>query len=250
VSRIFTSWLRGVSTAEFTDQSEKIDSAHTEREFDLNFINTAYLAFLDNFVNPARGTRWAFSWGNGGSFLTQGEEDVPTRRHNWLEGESSYYYPLVERLKLAFRLDGGRFFGEAGLNSERFFLGGPRSIRSFGWRKVCPEKNDTTGVCVKSGLQPAYYLTSFEIRSSPFSPAFINPDGRLKFLLGLQVVPFVDYGVVWDVGKPVTEDGTGKAFGLGLRYSLLSIFNLRVDYAVDGLERKNSQWVFDLAQAF
>jgi outer membrane protein assembly factor BamA len=250
ISRVFTRWLRGVASTEFVDQSEKIDTNDIEREFDLNFINTAFFAFLDNYVNPVRGARWSFTWGNGGSFLDQGESDAPGGRHNWLEGESSYYYPLAERLKLAFRLDGGRFYGKAGLNSERFFLGGPRSVRSFGWRKLCPEVNDTTGVCVNSGLQPAYYLTSFEIRSSPFSPAFINPDGRLKFLLGLQVVPFVDYGVVWDVGKPITEDGIGKAFGLGLRYSLLSIFNLRVDYAVDGPERNHSQWVFDLAQAF
>ncbi|MDB5047630.1 MAG: outer membrane protein family [Fibrobacteres bacterium] len=250
ISRSITSWSRGVSTTELTGQSEKLDSTVTERAFNLNFINSVFFSFLDDAVNPARGARWSFTWGNGGSFLNEGKIDVPVSvRHNWLEGESAYYYPLMERIKLAFRLDGGRFYGDGGLNSERFFLGGPRSVRSFGWRKVCPER-DSNDVCIKLGLEPAYFLTSFEVRSSPFSAAFINPDGHWRWLLGVQVVPFVDYGNVWQVGKSVTSGGEGRAYGLGLRYSLLSIFNLRVDYAVDGWERNNSQWVLDLAQAF
>jgi len=69
-------------------------------------------------------------------------------------------------------------------------------------------------------------------------------------LLGLQVVPFTDYGNVWEVGRNLTRDGEGRAYGLGLRYSLLSIFNLRLDYAVDGWPIRHDQWVLDLAQAF
>jgi outer membrane protein assembly factor BamA len=148
------------------------------------------------------------------------------------------------------RLDGGRFFGDGGSNSDRFFLGGPRSVRSFGWRELCPVRVDSTGVCSQEGIEPAYLLASFEVRAHPFSTAFINPEGRLKHLLGLQVVPFVDYGNVWEMGKSTTPEGRGRAFGLGLRYSLLSIFNLRLDFAVDGLEMENRQWVVDLAQAF
>ncbi|MEO6096343.1 MAG: BamA/TamA family outer membrane protein [Fibrobacteria bacterium] len=251
ISRAFTSWSRGIATAELTGQSERIDTLNIERAFNLNFINSAFFSFLDDAVNPVRGARWSLTWGNGGTFLNQGEIQVPvTQRHNWLEVESAYFFPLSERISLALRLDGGRFYGAGDLNSERFFLGGPRSVRSFGWRQVCPEKNDTTEVCQKIGIEPAYVLTSFEIRSNPFSTSFVNPDGRWKFLLGLQVVPFVDYGQVWEVGKGLTEDGEGKAFGLGLRYSLLSIFNLRLDYAVDGWERTHDQWVLDLAQAF
>jgi outer membrane protein assembly factor BamA len=250
LSRSFTSWLRGLSNTELTGQSEKLDTNDLEREFNLNFINSSFFSFLDDPVNPERGARWSLTWGNGGSFLRKGAINVPvSHRHNWLEAETGFYYPLTERIKLAFRLDGGRFYGEGGLNSERFFLGGPRSVRSFGWRQVCPER-DSNGLCVKRGLEPAYYLTSFEIRSSPFSTAFINPDGHWKFLLGVQVVPFVDYGNVWVVGEKHRPEGEGKAFGLGLRYSLLSIFNLRLDYAVDGPERDHDQWVLDLAQAF
>lgn len=257
LSKSFTPWLRDVETTELTGKSTKTDSVTLDRAFNVNFINSAFFSFIDDVANPTKGTRFSFTWGNGGAFFNQGQLlstsqlQVPVgTRHNWLEAESGFYYPLVERLKLAFRLDGGRFFGEGGINSERFYLGGPRSVRSYGWRRVCPEKDTVTGLCIKSGVEPAYFLSSFELRTSPFSSAYINPEGRWRYLLGLQVVPFVDYGNVWEVGRKLTPDGEGRAYGLGLRYSLLSIFNLRLDYAVDGWPIKHDQWVLDLAQAF
>jgi outer membrane protein assembly factor BamA len=250
LSRVFSSWSRGLSNTELAGESQREDSDHVNRSFNLNFINTAFFTFLDAPANPSQGARWALTWGNGGSFVVGGRIDVPlSNRHNWLEIESAYFLPASEHVKLALRLDGGRFFGAGEQNSERFFLGGPRSVRSYGWRQICPEK-DSNGVCQTSGVEPAYYLGSFEIRANPFTPAFINPDGRWAWLYGLQVVPFADYGEVWEVGKKVTETGKGRAFGLGLRYSLLSIFNFRIDYAADSWERTHSQWILDLAQAF
>ena len=257
LSRSFTRWFRDIETAELTSKSEKLDSVQLDRAFNLNFINSAFFSFLDDPLNMTRGSRFSLTWGNGGSFLNgtlllrNGELQAPVgNRHNWLELESGYYFPLGERLKLAFRLDGGRFFGEGDLNSERFFLGGPRSVRSYGWRHLCPEVDSSSGVCVKYGIEPAYFLSSFELRTSPFSTVFISPDGRWRYLLGMQVVPFVDFGSVWKVGKQVPKSGNGRAFGLGLRYSLLSIFNIRLDYALDGVERDHEQWIIDLAQAF
>ncbi len=257
LSKSFTSWLRDVETTELTGKSSKTDSVTLDRAFNINFINSAFLSFIDDVVNPTKGSRFSFTWGNGGAFVNQGQllsagqlQAPVGTRHNWLEAESGFYYPIWERLKLAFRLDGGRFYGEGGINSERFYLGGPRSVRSYGWRRVCPEKDTATGLCIKSGVEPAYFLTSFELRTSPFSSTYINPEGRWRYLLGLQVVPFTDYGNVWEVGRNLTRDGEGRAYGLGLRYSLLSIFNLRLDYAVDGWPIRHDQWVLDLAQAF
>ena len=250
LSRVFASWSRGVANTELAGESEREDSAHVNRSFNLNFINSAFFTFLDAPANPARGARFALTWGNGGTFVTGGRIDVPVSdRHNWLEIESAYFLPVSERVKLAFRMDGGRFFGAGDQNSERFFLGGPRSVRSFGWRQLCPEK-DSNGVCRKAGVEPAYVLSSLEIRSNPFTSAFLSPDGRWAWLYGLQVVPFIDYGKVWELGKPVQNTVTGRAFGLGLRYSLLSIFNFRVDYAADSWNREHSEWILDLAQAF
>jgi outer membrane protein assembly factor BamA len=251
LSRALTSWSRFVGSTELRGLERKTGPGDFTRDFTLNFINSMYFSFLDQPVNPARGVRWSFTWGNGGTVFDKGDIRVPTSgRHNWLEGESAVYLPLHARLGLALRLDGGRFFGDGGSNSDRFFLGGPRSVRSFGWRELCPARDDSTGVCSQEGIEPAYLLGSIEVRAHPFSSAFINPEGRLKYLLDLQVVPFVDYGNVWQAGKSSAPEGRGRAFGLGLRYSLLSIFNVRLDFAVDGLEMKNRQWVLDLAQAF
>ena len=251
LSRAVTSWSRYVGTTELRGESYESSADEMTRDFTLNFINSAYFYFLDNVVNPGRGLRWAFTWGNGGRLFENVDLGVPTSgRHNWLEGESAAFLPLNKRINLAFRLDGGRFFGQGGINSDRFFLGGPRSVRSFGWRDVCPDKDEATGICRREGIEPAYFLASFEVRTSPFSPAFINPEGKLRHLLGVQVVPFVDYGNVWGVGKPLAPEGEGRAYGLGIRYSLLSVFNLRVDFATDGPEFHNWQWVLDLAQAF
>lgn len=250
LSRVFSAWSRGLSNTELAGESQREDSSHVNRSFNLNFINTAFFTFLDAPANPGKGARWALTWGNGGTFVSGGRIDVPiSDRHNWLEIESAYFLPVSEHVKLAFRMDGGRFFGAGEQNSERFFLGGPRSVRSYGWRRICPEK-DSNGVCRTSGVEPAYFLNSFEIRANPFTSAYINPDGRWAWLYGLQVVPFADYGQVWEVGKKVTGTGKGKAFGLGLRYSLLSIFNFRIDYAADSWQRTHSQWILDLAQAF
>jgi outer membrane protein assembly factor BamA len=250
ISRVFSSWSRGLSNTELAGESQRVDSGHVSRSFNLNFINTAFFSFLDAPANPGKGARWALTWGNGGAFVKGGGIDVPlSDRHDWLEIESAYFLPASEHVKLALRMDGGRFFGAGEQNSERFFLGGPRSVRSYGWRQLCPEK-DSNAVCRTAGVEPAYFLGSFEIRANPFTPALINPEGRWAWLYGLQVVPFMDYGEVWEVGKPLSTTGEGRAFGVGLRYSLLSIFNFRVDYAADGWERKHDQWILDLAQAF
>ncbi len=252
ISRALATWLRAVSTGELTGKSEKLDTNRTERTFNLNFINSGFFSFVNDPVNPIQGIRFSLTWGNGGSFLNDaGYIQSPlSGRHNWLEVESAYYYPLFERLNLALRLDGGRFFAPGNINSERFFLGGPRSVRSYGWRKLCPEKDLTTGVCLTDGVMPEYILTSFEVRITPFSPGIVNPEGSWRGLLGMQLVPFVDFGTVWQVGRSPTESGMGRAIGMGLRYSLLSIFNLRLDYALDWQSRSHDQWVLDLAQAF
>lgn len=250
LSRVFSSWARGVSAIELAGLSERIDSAHVDRAFNLNFINTAFLSFLDVPADPSRGARWALTWGNGGSIVSGGRVDLPvSNRHNWIEIESAYFLPLHEHVKLGFRLDGGRFFGSGEENSERFFLGGPRSVRSYGWREICPDK-DGQGHCRTENMQPIYCLGSFEIRARPFAPLRLNPESRMAWLRGLQVVPFTDYGKVREIGKSATPAGTGVAFGLGFRYSILSIFNFRLDYAVDDLRRTHEQWILDLAQAF
>ncbi len=251
LSRQLLPWMRFVSGAELLGSSKKIDSVSRLRDFNLNYLNSLFLHRLDDVVNPSRGARLALTWGNGGPLFRKEKISVFQRRHNWLEAEGAGYFPFGNWLVLALRLDGGRFFSAGGINSERFFLGGPRSVRSQDWRRVRPAI-DTSSGCSEECIEPAYVLGSAELRLQPFQPSWISADGKLRHLLGLQFVPFVDYGNVWEVGKTLTPSGRGRAVGVGLRYVFLALFNIRADYAQDPRRSGPSahRWILDLAQAF
>jgi outer membrane protein assembly factor BamA len=247
VSRPLAPWARVVSAAELYAKSEKLtDTTRRARDFNLNFLNSVYLQNLDNPINPSMGERLAFTWGNGGPLYDNGEVALfQATRHNWLEVETAAYLPVGRWLVVAMRLDGGRFYGQGGINSGRFYLGGPRSVRSRDWRSVCPRKLGDK--CLEEGVEPAYVLGSAELRLQPF---FKATSGFMGHLAGVQIVPFADYGNVWEVGKSVTEAGRGRAVGLGARYGFLTLFNVRVDYARDPEDPGRSRWILDLAQAF
>lgn len=246
LSRQLTAWARGVSGAELFGKSERIDTASRVRDFNLNFLNSVYLQSLDNWVNPTSGARLAFTWGNGGPLLDDQRIAILRNRHNWIESELAGYLPLFPGTVLAVRVSGGRFFGQGGINSSRFYLGGPRSVRSRDWRSICP-RTTAEGACEQEGVEPAYALGSGELRVEPFRAL---SGGILGKLSNVQVVPFADYGNVWEPGKALTATGQGRAVGLGLRYGFLSLFNIRVDYARDPKDASVHRWVFDLAQAF
>ncbi len=261
-----TYWLRLVGDAELEVKSLMPGGGQRERDFNLNFIETAFLTFVNQAMDPTRGLRFAFTWGNGGPLLSANQFDITEFRHNWFEAQTAQYYflPSLRQIKLATRLDGGRFFGVGGSNSERFFLGGSRNVRSFDFQALCTEKSPK-GACLGDDHELAYGLASAEVRVEPFAFGRIGPRNPLRYFVPLQIVPFLDVGKVWDVrdgfylksAGGIDSAGTGSsgsipagqgyAYGLGMRYPLLGIFNLRIDYV-----RGNGPHHFwlDLAQAF
>jgi outer membrane protein assembly factor BamA len=253
LSRAFGSHYRYVTGAEFRGRSELVDTTTRLRDFNLNWLNSAFMTYVDDALNPTRGSRFALTWGNGGPVFSSGELNVVQERHNWLELETAYYWPLFSWINLAWRLDGGRFFGSADFNAERFFLGGNRNVRSHNWRSVCPIE-DPEGVCQQENLEPTYVLGSLELRLKPFPAKLSFKDSWVRHLPDFQIVPFIDYGMIWQRQSALRPEGRGRALGLGLRYVLFNIFNLRLDYAVDPYREASgeplSRWVLDLAQAF
>jgi outer membrane protein assembly factor BamA len=248
-------WLRLVADAELEAKSRMTGEDTRERDLSLNFIQTAFATFVDQPMDPTRGVRLALTWGNGGALQKDNVFRFTQYRHNWFEAKTSHYYPVpgLRMLKPATRLDGGRFFGQGGPNSDRFFLGGSRSVRSYGFQNLCPMgPNDS--VCVAQDSILAYVQAGVELRFEPFW--FFNPRGHWHTLSPLQIVPFFDFGKVWDVrhethftwkgDKPAS--GEGYAEGLGVRYPLLGIFNLRMDFVLKG-SGGHFFWL-DLAQAF
>jgi outer membrane protein assembly factor BamA len=255
-------WLRFVTNAELEAKSRMLGGGLRERDLNLNFIETGFISFLDQQLEPTRGIRLALTWGNGGPLVKGNIFDLTEFRHNWLEVQTAQYYyvPGQKQIKFATRLDGGRFFGEGASNSERFFLGGSRSVRSYDFQSLCLEKSLNTasggpGACVGQNQSLAYYLASAEVRFEPFAFGFISPRSFWHHLIPIQIVPFIDYANVWDVRGNFDLDepnylrtsGLGYARGLGIRYPLLGIFNLRMDF-VQGSGPEHF-WL-DLAQAF
>lgn len=256
-------WIRLVANAELEAKSRMLGAGLRERDLNLNFIQSAFFTFLNQQMDPTRGVRVALTWGNGGPLVKGNTFDLTEFRHNWIEAQTAQYYylPALRQVKLATRLDGGKFFGEGGSNSERFFLGGSRSVRSYDFQSLCLEKtpgDDGTGAdgaCVGQNQSLAYYLASGEVRIEPFDFGSISPKSLWHHLIPIQIVPFVDYANVWDTrgNSPldapgnIRTSGEGYAYGLGIRYPLLGIFNLRMDFA-----RGSGTHIFwlDLAQAF
>ncbi|MDQ3001938.1 MAG: BamA/TamA family outer membrane protein [Fibrobacterota bacterium] len=269
-------WLRLVGNAEVESKSRMLGVGSRERSLNLNFIQTAYFAFLNQALDPSRGIRFAPTWGNGGPLIEDRKFRFTEFRHNWLELQTGYYYylPSMKQVKLAARLDGGQFFGRGRTNSDRFFLGGSRSVRSYGFRELCPEWEAVPlppgaspdaipeFVCSTKDQTLAYFLTSYEARLAPFSFGRFGPKNPLRHVVPLEFVPFLDFGKVWDTEDGFSlsrdedptqpNDGQGVAMGLGFRYPLLGIFNFRLDFAWGrpGGGRLFDAWVIDLAQAF
>lgn len=253
-------WLRLVEDAQLEALSRMTSDTARDRDLSLNFIQTAFVTFVDQPMDPTRGLKLSLTWGNGGALRRHNVFSFADFRHNWFEVKTSHYYwlPGLRMIKLATRLDGGRFFGEGGPNSQRFFLGGSRSVRSYGFQKLCPDEPEEKQVCVAQNSALAYTQASAELRVEPFW--WLNPRGKWHALAPVQVVPFADFGKVWDVRHPTTYsltvdkagEGQGYAGGVGIRYPLLGIFNLRLDWVIThGPQRgvPHEFWL-DLAQAF
>ncbi|MFP4416669.1 MAG: BamA/TamA family outer membrane protein [Chitinivibrionales bacterium] len=249
LSRSFTDWVRLVTSAELLAQ-RIIGSSDSIAEIDdplvgdldtlqvgdtlegvtLNFISTVFFSFLDDLLNPTDGSRYAITWGNGGTLIEAGEWSLLDNRHNWFEINSAYYYPIISQIRMAARLDGGIFLDDGGLNARRFYLGGPRNIRAFGFREIEPAQ-----AFVDDELVPLYWLASLEARIGLFDFGYINENSFFSFMTELDIVPFVDYGQLYDRSEPLDDPlqktGWALSYGVGLRYPLLGIFNLRVDFA-------------------
>ena len=101
---------------------------------------------------------------------------------------------------------------------------------------------------------PAFILLSSELRWNLNSVISSEQQNWLKYLSKAQLVPFFDVGQVWDLRHKLDSQAQGQGFaiGIGMRYSLFAILNLRLDYAwgKDGRGKSSSALIVDLSQAF
>ncbi len=130
-------------------------------------------------------------------------------------GRSSQYFPLWFDHVLNFR-------GEAGVVEEygdsdrvpifdRFFLGGPRTIRGFKFREVGPK--DDTGEPI-GGKSEAYGTAEYTIPVAE----------KVRF------ATFYDVGMVWPDAYQFDFNNLNSSFGVGVRFDF-PMFPIQLDYS-------------------
>lgn len=130
-----------------------------------------------------------------------------------LIGDVAYFQPVIWDTVLAGRVEGGYGFGLGDENLplfERFYLGGPNSIRSRKFRQVSPV--DSSGT-----------------RIGGTSETLLNIEYIIPLFLGVRFATFFDAGNVYGFTKDFDLTDFRKAVGAGLRWQ--SPFGpIRVDY--------------------
>ncbi len=186
----------------------------------------------DNLFNARSGSYIEWSSELAGSFL-RGSEDF------WrILFRLKRFFPLRGSTVIASALDTGWMdvFGESRtvpLN-ERFYAGGPNSLRGFGYRTVGPL--DANGTPVGGNFKIVWNV--LEVRQTLY-----------KMIGG---VFFIDAGAVWPDAESVSFKDVRSCFGIGVRANT-PIGIVRCDWGINADRREGEPWsevYFNVGQAF
>ena len=138
-------------------------------------------------------------------------------------GDVSYFQPLFWDTVLAGRIEGGYGFGLGDQDLplfERFYLGGPNSVRSRKFRQISPVDESGT-------------------RIGGTSEALLNIEYLIPVIFGIRFATFFDAGNVYGFTKDFDLTDVRKAAGVGVRWQ--SPFGpIRLDYGFN-LDRKTGE---------
>jgi outer membrane protein insertion porin family len=155
-------------------------------------------------------------------------------------GSVAYFHPAWRDHVIGFRIMGGYSLGWGDKSVplfERFFLGGPNSIRSFKAQEVSPK--DSSGTRIGGNIE----LVG-------------NVEYTVPVFFGIRVAAFLDVGNVWgpDISAGQKFDITDLHYAGGLGFRWLSPFGpIRVDYGVNlnpGPKDKFGNFHFSVGSAF
>ena len=204
------------------------DVKSNTRSLKLSFVRDT----RDNLFNSTKGLFFEASSELGGFYTTQSTSFYR------LSSNVKYFYPLIAKTIAATSLELGVIGAENGFGSiplhERFYAGGPNSVRGFEYEKVGPldSKRVPTGGRLKLVWNP------LEIRRMLY-----------KMIGG---VVFCDIGNVWIKPDNMRLRDLRIGAGAGLRINT-PIGLGRVDYGFNVDRRKDEskgQFYFSMGQAF
>ncbi|MBI2554376.1 MAG: BamA/TamA family outer membrane protein [Candidatus Rokubacteria bacterium] len=169
----------------------------------------------DNVFTPSKGSR--------ASLIVDVAGLGGDSKFGKLIGAVAYFQPVIWDTVLAGRVEGGYGFG-LGDNDlplfERFYLGGPNSIRSRKFRQVSPV--DSSGT-----------------RIGGTSEALLNLEYIIPLFFGVRFATFFDAGNVYGFTTPFDLTDTREAAGVGVRWQ--SPFGpIRLDWGYN-LDRRKGE---------
>ena len=204
------------------------DLKSNTRSLKLSFIHDT----RDNLFNPIKGFFFEAS-GELGTFYA-----VKTTPFYRFSGQIKYYYPLNQLTVVATSVELGFIENEGNINllplHERFYAGGPNSLRGFDYQKVGPLDSKRLPVGGKCKL----VLNLLEIRRTIYK------------MVGSVV--FIDIGNVWTKPEDINLRDMRIVPGIGLRVN--SPIGLgRIDYGINVDKQENESkghLYFSIGQAF
>jgi outer membrane protein insertion porin family len=145
-----------------------------------------------------------------------------------LVGESTWYYPLPYGLNgfVKGRFGVGAGYGGEGLPaSERFFLGGPTTVRGFGFRDIGPQDLDGNPLGGTSFVQ-------------------FNLEVGRSFSRILRLVAFMDVGNVYSQDQRFDLGEMRRSVGFGIRF-ITPVGPVRMDWGFK-LDRRPGERLIEL----
>ena len=226
-------------TGHYNDRLNLIASAHVLRErwayFTLNrptgsyrYASFAYPSLRAEYIDVD--DRLAPRRGAGGTLMVRGGKGGADGKATFaqLHATAQWFQGLEGDSRLIVRGEAGHTFTDALLElppSLRYYAGGDRSIRGYGWREVGPRIRDSAGNAYAIGA------SNVVTASIEYERYFRGPWGAAFF---------VDSGSAFDGRKPTMHTGVG----LGLRWRS-PVGPVRIDIA-RGLKSPESPFTLHL----
>ncbi len=179
-------------------------------------------------VWDSRNSRFNPSQGSLNSFEIQVAGLGGDNRFYKLIGESTWYYPLPYGLTgfVKGRFGVGTGFGGEDLPaSERFFLGGPTTVRGFGFRDIGPQDLDENPLGGTSFVQ-------------------FNLEVGRSFSRVLRLVAFMDVGNVYSQDQQFDLGELRRSVGFGVRF-ITPVGPVRMDWGFK-LDRRPGERLVEL----
>jgi outer membrane protein assembly factor BamA len=172
----------------------------------------------DNWRNPCRGWLHDFLalYSDGGTFGEPGQW--------WLaEADVRRYQPMGDKLALIAGALVSYQDGQVGADIPGYMqyrMGGANSIRGY--------DIDVLGKEVY-GRNQAIATAEVHRVLSPMRERFV---GKWSYSAGLEAAAFVDWGIAWSGSAEFDDKRARTGFGLGLRWLLPAVFEVRTDVAM------------------